>query len=447
MHRALLEYFGCPGELAPVIAQADLSTEAGYFAFGDAVGYGRHRGRGPVANAAAALPDLTGDAQLTDCGVALPFDVDEVVYNLRHERYAQNGVHRVDRITGGLAARNAYYFLRPVLPVAVRKHLQKIRLSGWRKIAFPRWPVDVSVDTIMRRTLRLVLQRGKLDRVPFVWFWPDGAASCAILTHDVEDNAGRDFCAALMDIDDEFGLKSSFQIVPEIRYEQSRALCATIRGRGFEVNVHDLNHDGHLFHSREKFLDRVDQINEYGRAFGSRGFRAAAMYREQTWFDRLQFSYDMSVPNVAHLEPQRGGCCTVMPYFIGNLVELPLTTIQDYSLFHILDDYSMAIWRAQLDLIRRHNGLITLLTHPDYLIEPRARSVYRQLLEHVARLRADRQVWFALPGEVDTWWRSRRDMTLVRSGGSWRVEGPDSERARVAYARLDGERLIFEVDR
>ena len=53
----------------------------------------------------------------------------------------------------------------------------------------------------------------------------------------------------------------------------------------------------------------------------------------------------MSVPNVAHLEPQRGGCCTVMPYFVGDVLELPLTTIQDYSLFHILGDYSTTLWK------------------------------------------------------------------------------------------------------
>ena len=76
------------------------------------------------------------------------------------------------------------------------------------------------------------------------------------------------------------------------------------------------------------------------------------MYREQEWFDAFDFSFDMSVPNVAHLEPQRGGCCTVMPYFIGDVLELPLTTTQDYSLFHILGDYSTTLWKRQIRLIR-----------------------------------------------------------------------------------------------
>ncbi|HVB59215.1 MAG TPA: hypothetical protein VNE63_22650, partial [Candidatus Acidoferrales bacterium] len=90
------------------------------------------------------------------------------------------------------------------------------------------------------------------------------------------------------------------------------------------------------------------------------------------WYDAFEFSYDMSVPNVAHLEPQRGGCCTVMPYFVGKILELPLTTIQDYSLFHILGDYSIDLWKQQIDLIMQRNGPVSFITHPDYLREKRA---------------------------------------------------------------------------
>ena len=88
-------------------------------------------------------------------------------------------------------------------------------------------------------------------------------------------------------------------------------------------------------------LQRARRINQYLRAFGAQGFRSGALYRNLNWYGALDISYDMSVPNVAHLEPQRGGCCTVMPYFIGDIVELPLTMTQDYSLFHIMEKYSM----------------------------------------------------------------------------------------------------------
>ena len=169
------------------------------------------------------------------------------------------------------------------------------------------------------------------------------------------------------------------------------------------------------------------------------------MYREQSWFDVLDVSFDMSVPNAAHLEPQRGGCCTVMPYFVGKILELPLTTVQDYSLFHILNDYSIALWKKQIGMILAEHGLVTVLTHPDYLIESRARAVYRDLLAHLRREQEARNLWMALPGEVDSWWRNRNQMALVRHGDSWEVEGPDSHRARVAYAKLEDDRVVYRL--
>ena len=225
--------------------------------------------------------------------------------------------------------RPAYYGMRPLLPVGVRKHIQRIYLSDREKILFPTWPVDCTVERIRERSLALLMKAHGLDTIPFLWFWPDGHDSCAIVTHDIEAQKGKDFCSALMDLDDSGGVSSSFQIVPEDRYPVPASFLEGIRKRGFEVNVHDLNHDGNLFVSRRQFMERVDAINRYGKEFQAAGFRAGAMYRNQRWCQALDFEYDMSVPNAAHLEPQRGGCCTVFPYFIDKLLELPLTTAQD----------------------------------------------------------------------------------------------------------------------
>jgi hypothetical protein len=442
---AFADYFRCVDLLAPIERRGDLSTDEGYFRLGDAVCYGRCSGASaryvdePVADVAATVSCDGGR-------VTLPFDLSEVVTNLRQELYRPSPLTLLQRLTSGRTPRSLYYTLRPMLPVQVRKHLQKMRLNGWQRIAFPRWPIDVSVETLMRRVMALQLKSSGMRRLPFVWFWPEGARSCAIMTHDVEGPSGRAFCEPLMDLDDRFGIRSAFQLVPDAGAEITNALAAALRGRGFEVNLHDLTHDGYLFQDQAEFGSRAAQINQYARQLQCRGFRSGSMYREQQWYAAFEFSYDMSVPNAAHLEPQRGGCCTVMPYFVGKILELPLTTTQDYSLFHILEQYSTTLWKQQIEMLLAQNGLMSFITHPDYLREKRALTVYADLLAHLRQLRAERRVWIALPGEVDGWWRSRSQMTVVPSGGSWRVEGPDSRRAKVAYAVLHGDSVTYEID-
>lgn len=284
-----------------------------------------------------------------------------------------------------------------------------------------------------------------IDRVPFVWFWPDGARSCIVLTHDVEAERGQNFCPELINIDESFGIRASFQFVPEGRYKISTNLLQAIRERGFEIGIQDLNHDGHLFRDEEGFLRRAERINRYAEIYGAKGFRAAVLYRNQEWYDALDFSFDMSVPNVAHLDPQQGGCCTVMPYFIGDILEIPVTTTQDYMLFHLLSDYSVDLWKWQTEAIVKKNGLASFIIHPDYVIEKRAREVYLALLGFLHQLRSRERLWFALPGEVDQWWRSRSKMRLTERDGHWRIEGSGAERAKLAFAMAAGDHLEYEI--
>lgn len=444
MNEALVDYLRCPDHLVNVDVSGSLSQDAGFFQFGhNTICYGQYSAGSPSKKFTQILPDASEAVSFEGHRLRLPFDLSQVVDNLRQERYF---VDSDKNSAVGNIFRRLYYFLRPVLPVPVRKHLQKARLRSWREIPFPHWPVDFTVETIMERALVLALKASQMEKLPFIWFWPDGAPGCAIMTHDVETEAGRDFCGQLMDLDDSFGIKSSFQIIPEVRYHFDAKFLVSFRTKGFEVNVHDLNHDGFLFQRKQGFLERAAEINRYAKKFQAQGFRAGAMYRNQEWYQAFDFSFDMSVPNVAHLEPQRGGCCTVMPYFIGKILELPLTTTQDYSLYHIMNDYSIELWKQQIELILDRNGLISFITHPDYLIEDRARRTYRDLLEHLARVRAARKLWISLPGEVDRWWRSRNEMKLIQVGGTWRIEGRDVERARIAYASVEGDRLMYKVE-
>ena len=445
MNDCLIRYYRCPEHYARLALRGPLSETNGFFRLGpDTVCYGKCSGHSPADSPNGILRDALQDTTIDGNTIHLPFDLRQVVENLRYELYS--GEHTNGNGLKAQALTKAYYLIRPLLPVGVRKHIQKWRLRGWDQLPFPQWPVDRTVDQIFEQVMLLSLRSQSADRVPFIWFWPDGANSCAIMTHDVETAMGRDSCAHLMDMDDASGIKAAFEIVPEQRYEVTSDFLKSIRQRGFEIVVHDLNHDGRLFSNREQFLERVASIHAYKEQFGSIGFRAAVLYRKQSWFNDLNFDYDMSVPNVAHLDPQRGGCCTVMPYFVGKILELPVTTTQDYTLFHILNDYSINLWQKQIDLIMEKHGLISFIVHPDYIGAPRERNIYQALLSHLADLRKERALWITTPGEVNHWWRQRAEMELVEDSHGWRIEGDGKERARIAYASESNGRLAYTVE-
>jgi Polysaccharide deacetylase len=446
MIQALSDYYRVPEGLLDRVLASDSSGDVGFFRFGpNAICYGRCASVVSTKIENAALYDASKHIRFSGTEVRLPFDPAEVIENLRREQYVHDLVPGRERFLAQEWVLKAYYFVRALLPVSVRRHLQRAYFRDWQSRPFPKWPVDFSVDTLHERFLRLSMRAVGLPRVPFIWFWPDGAPNCLIMTHDVETRAGRDFTPQLMDLDESYGIKASFQVIPEKRYEVPDEYVREIQRRGFEFNIHDLNHDGHLYRKREEFLRRARKINEYAHHYQARGFRAGAMYRQLDWYDAYEFSYDMSLTNVAHLEPKRGGCCTVFPFFIGRILELPLTTSQDYSVFHILNDYSIGLWKQQLDLIRQRNGLMSFIAHPDYLIERRARRVYESLLEYLRQMVDREKIWMALPGEVDHWWRARSQMKLVQKGGCWEIQGPEAERARVAFAVVEGDRLVYEV--
>ena len=437
----LADYYRCPEDLVEFVVAGRLSAEQGYFRFGDnAVCYGRSGNGTRQDRVGETLYDVLADTQVEEGRVDLRFDPSEVVDNLRLERYPHHGLSGRDRLL-----KKIYYWLRPLTTRSMRRWIQRFHARKWRDIGFPAWPVDTSVDNICERLMLLATEAAGENGVPFVWFWPNGNRGCVLMTHDVEGREGRDFCHELLDIDEAFGIKASFQIVPEQRYTVPPELVASIRGRGFEIAIQDLNHDGRIFDNREEFLRRIARVHRYAAEYGAKGFRAAVLYRNPDWYSSLQFSFDMSMPNVARLDPQRGGCCTVMPYFIGDILELPVTTTQDYTLFHILNERSIDLWKLQTQTILQKNGLVSFIVHPDYITEHDTRAVYESLLGYLKDLSRSVPLWFALPSEIDSWWRARSQMSVVKEGDAWRIVGKGSERAALAFARKSEGKLVYEL--
>ena len=147
--------------------------------------------------------------------------------------------------------------------------------------------------------------------------------------------------------------------------------------------------------------------------------------------------YDSSFPDTDPFEPQAGGCCSILPYFLEDLVELPITLVQDHTLWEILRQDTIDLWTTKSDWIIANGGLINLITHPDYLDTPARLRMYEEFLVYLA---AQQEGWYALPREVAAWWLTRAGLRCVEDGGDARIEGDGAERATLAWDANRGRR-------
>jgi hypothetical protein len=212
MTESLAEYFKCPPRYASVMADGELSPEKVFFKYGsEVVCFGRSSEPSPELVPSSKLYDASQSTRPIDGRILLAFDPDEVLRDLRLEVYAERCYGKGFLNHSFIDA--AYYWLRPFLPVQIRKHLQKIKLRDWNALPFPRWPVDCTVDRLCEELLLANMKAQGYKSVPFIWFWPKEHPSAVMMTHDVETERGRDYSENLMNIDDSFGIKASFQVV------------------------------------------------------------------------------------------------------------------------------------------------------------------------------------------------------------------------------------------
>jgi predicted glycosyltransferase len=292
------------------------------------------------------------------------------------------------------------------------------------------------------------------ERPPEGWpGWPQGRQFAFVLTHDVEGPEGLAKVKRLAELEMSLGFRSSFNFIPEGPYRVPAELRSWLEERGFEVGVHDLHHDGHLFRDHETFRQNARKINHYLREWNAVGFRAGFMLRRLDWLHDLNILYDASTFDTDPFEPQPDHVGTIFPFFVekpenlaghvamtnsGTLdgrtqpcaartaaaahavlkapvadchgagyVELPYTLPQDSTLFFLLREQSAALWLRKLDWVAAHGGMAMVNVHPDYVRfggePPRATTFpvefYATLLRHV-RERYDGRFWHELPRQL-----------------------------------------------
>ncbi|MES2439808.1 MAG: hypothetical protein V4584_12100 [Verrucomicrobiota bacterium] len=297
-----------------------------------------------------------------------------------------------------------YYNVKPFVPRSLRWALRRKWSEGIRERSSGVWPINEAAG-----------------RTPAGWpGWPDGKRFALVLTHDVESRNGLEKVQSLAELEMGFGVRSSYNFIPQGGYSVPDHLRKWLVGNGFEVGVHDLHHDGKLYRSRSAFKTKAQQINRYLRAWEASGFRSGFMLRQLDWLHDLDVDYDASTFDTDPFEPQADGCRTIFPFFVRNperedgsgYVELPYSLPQDSTLFLLLKEKSPDIWLRKLDWIAEHGGLALVNIHPDYMDFDKSDfsslrypvSLVEDLLAYVGS-RYQGEFWNPLPKDLATWFR------------------------------------------
>lgn len=336
-----------------------------------------------------------------------------------------------------------YYGLRPLMPRALQLWLRRLYARRQAKTTFPAWPIEPILVTKTNAALReRILQSGG-NPVPLINYWPHGARAAVILTHDVEWEYGAKNIARVRAIERKYDVVSSWNFVPE-RYSFDKSIFRELQAEGCEIGVHGLYHDGRDFATREIFEERLPKMNAYIKGWKASGFRSPATHRHPDWIPMLAAEYDSSYPDTDPFEPQAGGCCSILPFFLKNgMVELPITMPQDHTLFEILRVKSIDLWKQKADWIIENHGLVNLIVHPDYMLTDKALGYYEEFLHYIT---ARENLWFALPREVARWWRERAASHIVTHNGiAPHVEGPAADLATVVWASLHNDQVVFSA--
>jgi hypothetical protein len=362
-----------------------------------------------------------------DGSVFLPFDPDEVVHNYWSESYAA--------AAGGRASRHvrrflmmSYYRVRPLMPrrLQIWSRRQFARIQA--RCAFPRWPAEPGLHDFLEFLLATMAGL-RQQALPVMAPWPRGHTWAFVLTHDVEHDAGWSAIDPVLDLERAHGLRSSWNLVPR-RYQVDFGRVQRLVQDGFEVGVHGLYHDGRDLESRAMLEKRLSGIREAAERWDATGFRAPAMHRNWELMPLTGFQYDLSYPDTDPFEPQAGGCCSWLPFFNGDLVELPTTLVGDHTLFVILRHDDEACWVTKTEFLRDRGGLALMNAHPDYLVNERIFGAYARYLDRFAE---DDTAWKTIPAEVADWWRRRAASTIELRGEDFVVAGPAAGEARIQF--------------
>lgn len=220
--------------------------------------------------------------------------------------------------------------------------------------------------------------------MPLSW---NGFKACVCLTHDVDSKEGYEFINTLIDLEERFHFRSTYNFLTSWGYTVQPDLVDRLLENNFEIGLHGLTHDIALgCRNRRRIKKELSRaLDELGLPV--KGFRAPAFSISKLLLEvlvELGVSYDSSMKT---LSCYGQGVETPYPYqYPGiDIWEIPLT-IQDDRIFrdlHLSSDEGLGVVKELTNRISQVSGVTVINTHPR-LIKSKFRF-YEDLLDWLVK--------------------------------------------------------------
>ena len=170
-------------------------------------------------------------------------------------------------------------------------------------------------------------------------------------------------------------------------------LLQEARDRGHEIGVHGYDHSNRTpFCAKNRRIERLEAAKHLIERYQITGYRAPSLFRTPALLRGLPryYRYDSSVPSSGGLFPVPStGCASARPFFIGNLLELPISLPRDGSLKFLghSPQEILKFWIDGSEEIASSGGVVVLLTHCEERFSGNSPmlAVYREFLEYISR--------------------------------------------------------------
>lgn len=261
---------------------------------------------------------------------------------------------------------------------------------------------------ILVRTIEKLLNKNVQRKL-----W-NGKKYALIVTHDVDTREGLLKAKHLKKLEKKYHVSSAWYI-PSKRYKLDTEIVRELANHD-EVGAHGTSHDGKLIHlPQQKLLERMKECKEtLAKVAGVEihGFRTPLLQCSKEIINstiKTGFRYDSSCPTWEPLSPttlKPYGIRTSFPIMINNMVEIPVTFLQDHQLLYLLKkkpEQCTQIWIELKEHIKEIGGLCSLLIHPDYeFTKPKNLIFYEQFLNIFTE---DSECLITTPNELVQLWK------------------------------------------